>query len=1013
MTAGKEYNGLEIAIIGMSCRFPGSDTPVEFWNNLAAGRSLLKTFTDEELRNTGVPEAVLHDPAYVKTMGVLHDKDCFDRGFFRYGQEEAAFMDPQIRIFHELCWKALEDAGYAAFIESQKIGIIASASSNETWKAYTYNRMGNTQNDPFYLNMLSSPHFISSLIAYKLNLKGPASFVDTACSSSLMAVHNACRTLLTRECDLMLAGGIAIKTQLQKGYFYKEGMVRSNDGQCRAFDAQANGTATGEGGGVVVLKRLKDAITDRDHIYAIIKGTAANNDGSRKVGFTAPSVQGQSECIRKAHKVANVTPATIGYVEAHGTATKLGDPIEIKALNEAFDASATHDNCAIGSVKTNMGHLDAAAGVAGLIKTALCLKYAQLPPSLNYTSPNPEINFKEGPFYVNTALQGWQQPEQHHRRAGVSSFGIGGTNVHAVLEEAPALEKEHADPGYQLLCLSAKTAHSLERYIQQLHTFVRNNTGIDVTNMAYTLQTGRKTFPYRKTMVFRQQEELITQLEQPANLRKAVPDNDEGPAIIFMFPGQGSQYVNMAKDLYLDLPFFKQQMDEGFSIMEKLTGISFRDILYPAEDNSALINNTRYTQPLIFLVEYCLARYILSLGIRYRQMIGHSIGEYVCACIDGVFGFEDALRLVIKRGELMSSLPGGAMMAVALSEAAAANHLTEGISIAAINSPHQVVLSGSFANIQTQQQHLDKQGVSYVTLHTSHAFHSEMMDPILDQFKAELEKTTFNIEAQPSFISNMTGKPVTIQEACSSQYWVHHLRGTVRFHQGIRTLQTMHPKPLMLEVGAGTTLMNLLKQDPAISEHAVVLNTVRHPRERDNDIHYLTHTIGRLWEEGVPINWHQLHRGKQRRRISLPTYCFEQVRFISEVSTPDLAFTRPMPQETSYTAPPVVETPDLIIDRPELSNQYIPPVSETEKKLVALFETFFGINSIGIGDNFIELGGDSLKAMALLKMIKEQFNLNIMLKDFFNCTDLREIAAIIEERQSPVTQNEKQFTTII
>jgi acyl transferase domain-containing protein/acyl carrier protein len=324
------------------------------------------------------------------------------------------------------------------------------------------------------------------------------------------------------------------------------------------------------------------------------------------------------------------------------------------------------------------------------------------------------------------------------------------------------------------------------------------------------------------------------------------------------------------------------------------------------------------------------------------------------------------------------------------------------------------VLSGSFTNISTQQRHLNKLGVTYVPLHTSHAFHSEMMDPILDQFKAELEKTSFNIAAQPSFISNITGNLVTIQEACSPQYWVQHLRGTVRFHQGIRTLQAMHPRPLMLEVGAGTTLMNLLKQDPKMSEHAVALNTVRHTRERDNDIRFLINSTGRLWEEGVPIDWNQLHQGNQQRRTSLPTYCFEQVRFISEVNTPDLTFTRPaMPQETNYTAPPVVEIPDITIERPELSNQYIPPVSETEKKLVALFETFFGINRIGIGDNFFELGGDSLKAMALLKMIKEQLNLHIILKDFFNCTDLREIAAIIEERQLQVAQNEKQFTTII
>lgn len=904
-------------------------------------------------------------------------------------------MDPQIRLYHEQCWKALEDAGYAGQISQAKIGVYSAASENDTWKAYTYMQSGQAGIDPLYLNMLASRQFVSSLVAYRLNLKGPAIYVDTACSSSLVAVHMACRSLLTRECDMALAGGISLKCQQQKGYYYKEGLIRSADGHCRTFDAAAGGTASGEGAGVVVLKRLSEAINDKDHIYAIIKGSATNNDGNRKVGFTAPSVQGQAECISRALKTAKTPADTITYVEAHGTATRLGDPIEIKALNEAFATGGARKYCAIGSVKTNMGHLDAAAGIAGFIKATLALYHRQLPPSLHFSSPNPEIDFDGGPFFVNTSLRDWTSTNGAPLRAGVSSFGMGGTNAHVILEEAPPVSRKQETGDYQLLTLSAKTQGALERSVAQLQHFLDTHTEVRPDDLAYTLQTGRKHFPYRKALVFRHTGELKARLASIGAGREA-QQGEAGKPVIFMFPGQGTQYVSMARGLYEKYPVVRQHMDAGFSLI----GEEYRTVLFA--EGSIAIQQTKYTQPLIFLLEYALAQLLLSAGIRPRYMIGHSIGEYVCACLDGVFSFEDALRLVVSRGRLMNALPAGAMLSAALNEAEAEAFLSPGLSIAAINGPQQIVFSGEQVVIDRLAEQLQFAGVVHTQLRTSHAFHSAMMDPMLDAFREELQQVVFHQPARPSFISNLSGRLILPEEAASPAYWISHLRGCVQFAAGIATLVTLQPRAAFIEVGAGMVLGGLLKQVQSQQERPFTVNLVRTANDKQDDDWYLLTRLGQLWEAGVIIDWAQLQQHTDRRRISLPAYSFEQVRYTAEV---------PMPFMPGAQQVPVPEP--VVIDRPALSNTYQPPANETEAILTGMLEALFGMKQIGVEDNFFELGGDSLKAMALLGKIKERFNLTITLKDLFSYKDVKQLAAEIDEKQWLGTESNKQFTTII
>ncbi len=1024
MKSNQNYTGLEIAVIGIACRYPGAEDWRTYWDNLVKGVESIDFFTDEQLAADGMDEETINKENYVKAAALLKNKDKFDHNFFEYSQQEAALMNPVHRIFHECAWEALEDSGYHPEMVKGQIGVYAGSGEDLNWKAYALLENNEKEEvDAFMLDLINNKDHLTTLLSYKLNLKGPAFGVSTACSTSLTAVNQACKSLLLGEARMALAGGISMATNKKNGYMYEEGLIHAIDGHCRAFDAASSGTVASEGVGVVVLKRLTEAINDGDHIYAVIKGTAINNDGNRKVGYTAPSVEGQADCIRKAHAFAKVDPATISYVEAHGTGTRLGDPIEIEALNIAFNKN-TEQKCAIGSVKTNIGHADTAAGVAGLIKAVLSLKYKTLPATLHFKEPNPEIDFAGGPFYVNAALTPWERKGDGPLRAGVSSFGIGGTNVHAVLEEAPAREEGSAGKPYQLLTLSAKTEGALLRYMEKLKNFTEQNPDISIADIAYTLQTGRKSFTRRRAITFSNREELLAALD-PGNLKEQVTKvKDKAASVVFMFPGQGAQYAGMAKDLYDKEPLFREEMDKGLALLQQLSGKDFKAVLYPAEGaDTKTINETQFTQPLIFVISHALAKLLMSYGIVPRYMIGHSVGEYVAACISGVLTMEDAARLLVKRGELMSSVPRGSMLSVPITEEVAKTYADDKVFLAAVNGPEQVVFSGETPAIEELKEKLDEAGIPHITLHTSHAFHSGMQDPILPQYKAELEKVQFS-SIQIPYLSNLTGDLVRPEEIVAPDYWVRHMRETVRFSDGLKNLLAKGGDYVFIEVGPGQTLSGLLRQQPA-KTMPVSVNLIRPVKEKEDDLKYFTSRLGQLWTRGVEIDWKAWYKDEKRLRISLPAYSFDPNHFPTEVDpykSKSLSVVekddKKDKEETKTTAPAATGQPvdiaDVEIDldavedteanvpmykqeRPDLMTEYVAPSTGTEKKLANIFENFFAIENIGIDDNFFELGGDSLKGMVVLKRIKNEFDINIALKDFFGKQTIKEIAQEIDE----------------
>lgn len=869
----------DIAIIGMSGKFSGSRNIREFWKNIRAGKELVHFYSEEELLDKGMDSALLKDDTYIKIGSRIDSKNSFDAAFFGYTKEEAGLMDPQIRLFHEHTWKALDDAGYNPYDYKDKIGLFAGASENTNWMAYSLLERMKADVDPFFANIIANKSFISTLVAYKLNLRGPACYVDTACSTSLVAVHMACRSLLMRECSMALAGAVSIKTNNTIGYKYQEGMINSRDGHCRTFDEKASGTTAGEGIGIVVLKRLEDAVNDKDHIYAVIKATAVNNDGNRKVGYTAPSTVGQAECIMMAHKFAGIAPEQVSYLEAHGTATRLGDPVEVAALNYAFGKNKDK-HCAIGSVKSNLGHLDSAAGMAGLIKTALAMKFGEIPPSLHFNKPNPEIDFADGPFYVNTALRKWERKDNEPLRAGVSSFGIGGTNSHLVLEEAPPVQ-EPAPAGrrYNLLTLSAKTKTSLADYIEEVKAYL-SDTNSSINNIAYTLQKRRKHYKYRHFLVHEQNgAESRCHDGKSGELETAAP-----PAVVFMFSGQGSQYVNMGKDLYQAEPAFRALLDDGLQKLEALTGEDYRSILFndaaASQDNK--INNTAYAQPLLFIFEYALAKLLMGWGIKPDCMVGHSIGELVAACVSEVFTFDDGLRIVLERARLMSSVESGAMLALPLAQEEVRPLLDSNINIAAVNAPAYCVVSGTHEEIGALSSSLEAKGVAFTKLKTSHAFHSAMMDPIREDFKKMVAGVPLSMPKIP-FYSNISGKLIG-NEALSAQYWSDHIRATVLFSDAVSEL-AQKGKTVFMEIGPGTALKSFCQQvDKAFKGKNLAINTIRHPKEAFNDQELLTDRLGMLWLQGVAVNWDEVYGSGERRIVPVPAYTFDKSFFTTDIN---------------------------------------------------------------------------------------------------------------------------------
>ncbi|HEY0734716.1 MAG TPA: type I polyketide synthase, partial [Herpetosiphonaceae bacterium] len=918
----------DIAVVGMAGRFPGANTIQAFWHNLCQGVESIHFPDEQELAALGVDTAALRDPHYVKAAAVMDGVDLFDAAFFGYTPREAELMDPQHRVFLECAWEALEHAGYDPERYPGLIGVFGGGTTN-TYLLYNLlsNRDKLSAFDPMQIDVSNAADFVATRVSYKLNLKGPSFTVQTACSTSLLAIHIACQSLLNEECDMALAGGVSIHVKHPEGYWYLDGGNVSPDGHCRAFDAQGAGTIFGSGVAAVMLKRLDDALADGDHIHAVVKGSALNNDGALKVGFTAPSVEGQTEVITEAMAVADVRASSIRYVETHGTATKLGDPIEIRALTKAFRAQTNAKNfCAIGSVKSNLGHLASAAGVTSFIKTVLMLEYGLIPPSLHFEQPNPDIDFENSPFYVNTKLTEWPQTRTP-RRAGISSFGVGGTNAHAVLEQAPPQEPSSESRPWQLLLLSAKTGGALEAMTSNLARQFAAEPDLSLADAAYTLQVGRSVFDQRRIVVCNSAADAVQAIEayDRSRIFSGVSEMQDRP-VVFMFPGMGDQYVDMALELYQSETTFRSCVDRCAALLKPLLGRDIREVLYPqgtgpraggsapttsgqldlramlrrgngqADPATQPINETALAHPILFTIEYALAQLWIEWGVKPQAMLGYSIGEYVAACIAGVFSLEDALTLITRRAQMIQALPSGAMLAVLLPETEVLPWLNDRLSLAAVNTPSACVVSGDTTTVAELEQTLLGQGIACQRVQTTHAFHSAMMTPIEEPLQALLAQIRLSPPTTQVF-STVTGDWLTADEATDPAYWSRHMRQTVRFAAGLQAL-LQQPEQVLLEMGPGNSLAAMAKQHPAHTVEHVVLASLRLQHHQQPDLAHMLSTLGKLWIAGVSIDWEGFYAHEQRRRVILPSYPFERQRYWIDARTaPSEEATAPAPAE--------------------------------------------------------------------------------------------------------------------
>jgi amino acid adenylation domain-containing protein len=988
----RKYRGTEIAIIGMAGRFPRARNLTEFWRNLRDGVEGTSRITEDDLRAIGVDPAVLLDPDYVSEVFALEDAEGFDAEFFGFSPREVEYMDPQHRIFLETSWEALEHAGYDPERYEGLIGVFGGAGRNSYLMSAAAVRPDLLESVGTYESLIGSERdFTATRVSYKLNLRGPAVTVQTACSTSGVAVHLACQSLRNGDCDIALAGGCKVIIPNREGYWYIDGGPLAPEGRIRAFDADAKGMVRGSGSAIVVLKRLEDALEDGDCIHAVILGSALNNDGSSKIGFTAPSVAGQASCIADALEQAGVTADTISYIEAHGTGTVLGDPIEVAGLTEAFRRTTDLTGyCAIGSVKTNIGHLDAGATAAGMIKTVLALRHELLPPSLNFRRPNPQIDFANSPFYVNASLAPWPQ-NATPRRAGVSSFGLGGTNAHVVIEEAPPAPPPESRRPFQLLVLSAKTEQALEAMSDNLAAYLESDEAGELADVAFTLQTGRREWAHRRVLVSADGRDAAVALRDrnPRQVFTQVRGGDS-TSLVYMFAGGGAQYPGMAAGLLASEPDFRAAIDECADLLApdgRDALYAFLEVRSASEGSAPELERPSVALPVLFAVEYALARLWTSWGLEPAAMIGHSMGEYTAACLAGVFTLEDALRIVVRRGELFERLPEGGMLSVPLSESDVRALIDDRLCIAAINKPSSCVVSGATEAIEELARRLEADGVDSTRIHISVAAHSHLVEPILVEFGEAVAQANLAAPAIP-FVSNVTGTWITDEQATDPAYWTQHLRQTVRFADGLSTLFDMS-SPVMLEVGPGQTLSTFARQHPGCRSVNTVVSSVRHPQEGVDDGQFLTQAVGRLWLAGVAVDWESYHADHRRRRVPLPTYPFQRKRFslIGAGAAASVATAPSAPSTTTAGDALVAEVPrpEPQSEVREIAPMAAPTASAPPRRdhLVAELRTIVkdlsGMDESKLDANttFLELGFDSLFLAQANNAFKKRFKVKL------------------------------------
>ena len=1037
-----------IAIIGMAGRFPQAPNLQRFWENLYQGIEATTFFSDQELEQAGISPELLRHPNYVKARGVLQDADLFDAGFFGYSPREAELTDPQVRLFLECAWEALESAGWEPEKFPGMIGVYAGMSfTSYIWQLAGEEMEGDSVSAFRLLMGGAEKDHLATTVSYRLNLRGPSFNIQTACSTSLAAVHAAARAVMTYECDMALAGGATVSVPQLSGYMYEPGGIASSDGHCRSFDADASGSVSGDGVGVVLLKRLEDAVADGDTVYAVIKGSAVNNDGRRKVGFTAPAVEGQAEVIAMALAAAEVECESIGYIEAHGSATTMGDPIEIAALNQAYGQAALKPaSIAVGSVKSNLGHLNAAAGVAGLIKTILSLQHGYIPPSLNFRQANPKIPFERGPFRVNHTLSPWPESNKP-RRAGVSSFGIGGTNVHVILEEAPETKPSEPAKPWQLILISARSRQALERATDQLAANLLQHPEQNFADVAFTLQQGRKAFEHRRVAVSHDASTAITLLQgrTPSRVFTAVAPSGRRP-VAFLLPGLGDQYLDMGRGLYESEPEFARHVDHCSEFLKPLLGVDLRKTMYPdsrvrqqnevrmeermnfrnlvqraREENSPAlqeIHRTLWAQPALFVIEYALAKLWMSWGVVPESMMGYSIGEYVAACLAGVISLEESLRMLAVRAQRIEALAPGAMLAIAASEAEIRPLLTPEISMAGINGKSLCVVAGTLEAIGALQQRLLREGELVCRrLLATLAFHSPLMAPVAD----ELTRIARSIRLSPPkipYISNVTGKPITDSEATDATYWARHLTQPVQFAAGLQQMCTPSA-PVFLEIGPGQMLTSLTEQYLAGRGLAdrVALPSLPHASDAQPDRAFILSTLGNLWLAGIEPDWTGVHRHERRNRVLLPTYPFERQSYWHTPSRRRKEKREAEPAKANAMAGPFTheivasnqdvqpESNGMVNSRSYLSAEYVAPRNFTEQKIVEIWEELLGVHPIGIHDEFLRLGGNSLLAIRVAAELREAFQIEFPLGALLKSGTVSEIALFVEDALLTMIEN--------
>ncbi|MEJ2538831.1 MAG: amino acid adenylation domain-containing protein [Gemmatimonadota bacterium] len=877
-----------VAVVGLAGRFPGAASVAELWENLKAGRESVVTFSDEELAASGIPEHLIRDPSYVRARGLLDDPEMFDAGFFGISPREAELMDPQHRLFLETCWHALENAGYAPASVDARVGVWGGMSTGMSNDTYLHSNLGGPRGVPeedVLSAMLGNENdYLTTRVSYKLNLRGPSVNVQTACSTSLMAVVQAFQSLVTYGCDMALAGGVSVSYPQKAGYLHQEGGIGSPDGHCRPFDAEAQGTVFSNGVGVAVLKRLEEALEDGDPILAVIRGAASNNDGSAKMSFAAPSVEGQAEVIATALAVADVDPSSVTYVETHGTGTPIGDPIEVEGLTRAFRRGTDETGfCALGSIKSNFGHLDSAAGIAGFIKAVLSLHHRTLVPTVHFRTPSPRIDWEGSPFFVNAETRAWET-DRLPRRAGVSAFGIGGTNAHVVLEEAPVRPSLEPATGPEILPLSARTEEALRDAMDALAGHLADHPDLRLADVAHTLQRGRETFRERAALVADTTAEVRDILEARDRSRLVTARAQSIDGCVFLFPGGGAQYVAMGRDLYDTLPDFRADVDRGLALLEEREGLDLRSVWFSratAEAQEAF-QRPSVQLPAIFILEVALARQLMRWGFEPTALIGHSMGENTAACLAGVLEYGDALGLVALRGRLFDSAAPGGMLSVTASREALEPSLGSGLDLAAVNGPEQCTVSGPQEAIDRLAVELEDAGIDARIVPIDIAAHSSLVDPLLEPFERYLRSVALKPPAIP-FLSNRTGTWITDAEATDPAYWAAHLRATVRFGDNVRTVLEQG-RPFFLVVGPGRILSSLVKlADPAVAPR--VSATLRHPSEEMEDTQALLTAVARFWVAGGEVDWERLRGESPVRRVALPGYPFQRRRFLVEPPT--------------------------------------------------------------------------------------------------------------------------------